>query len=390
MAESKKNYYEILGVSKTASADEIKAAYRKLAKQYHPDLHPGDAAAAEKFKEINEANETLSDAQKRKQYDFELEHPGMGAGGFGGFSGFGGGDGGGFGGFEDIFSSFFGGGFSGFGGGSAGAGGAAQSKVGEDIQKEMTLSFMDAAKGCRKTVAYMRNTPCESCKGTGAKGGTAFKTCARCGGKGVVQSVQNTVFGRTIRQGVCPDCGGTGKIITEKCADCKGKGYTRKEAEITFNVPAGVNTGSYIRKRGGGHAVQGGVPGDLIIVFKVEPHKLFVRDNFDLKIDVPVSFKTAALGGTVKVPTVEDTFDFTVPEGTQSGQIFTVRGKGIKSASGTTGNLIIRVIVEVPSHLTREQKRVLEETDAAIDLKQYDKRKKYSDAVEALYGSKPY
>lgn len=389
MAESKKNYYEILGVSKTASADEIKSAYRKLAKQYHPDLHPGDAAAAEKFKEINEANETLSDAQKRKQYDFELEHPGMGSGGFGGFSGFGGGDGAGFGGFEDIFSSFFGGGFSGFGGGN-GTGGAAQSKVGEDIQKEMTLSFMDAAKGCKKTVAYMRNAPCESCKGTGAKDGTAFKTCSRCGGKGVVQSVQNTVFGRTIRQGVCPDCGGTGKIITEKCADCKGKGYIRKEAEITFNVPAGVNNGSYIRKRGGGHAVQGGVPGDLIIVFKVEPHKLFVRDNFDLKIDVPVSFKTAALGGVVKVPGVDDTFDFTVPEGTQSGQIFTVRGRGIKSATGATGNLIIRVIVEVPSHLTREQKRVLEETDAAIDLKQYDKRKKYADVVESLYGTKPY
>lgn len=389
MAESKKNYYEILGVSKTASADEIKSAYRKLAKQYHPDLHPGDAAAAEKFKEINEANETLSDAQKRKQYDLELEHPGMGSGGFGGFSGFGGGDGEGFGGFEDIFSSFFGGGFSGFGGGN-GAGGAAQSKVGEDIQKEMTLSFMDAAKGCKKTVAYMRNAPCESCKGTGAKDGTAFKTCARCGGKGVVQSVQNTVFGRTIRQDVCPDCGGTGKIITEKCADCKGKGYIRKEAEITFNVPAGVNNGSYIRKRGGGHAVQGGVPGDLIIVFKVEPHKLFVRDNFDLKIDVPVSFKTAALGGVVKVPGVDDTFDFTVPEGTQSGQIFTVRGRGIKSATGATGNLIIRVIVEVPSHLTREQKRVLEETDAAIDLKQYDKRKKYADVVESLYGTKPY
>ena len=389
MAESKKNYYEILGVSKTASADEIKAAYRKLAKQYHPDLHPGDAAAAEKFKEINEANETLSDAQKRKQYDFELEHPGMGAGGFGGFSGFGGGDGAGFGGFEDIFSSFFGGGFSGFGGGN-GAGGSAQSKVGEDIQKEMTLSFMDAAKGCKKTVAYMRNAPCESCKGTGAKDGTAFKTCSRCGGKGVVQSVQNTVFGRTIRQGLCPDCGGTGKNITEKCADCKGKGYIRKEAEITFNVPAGVNNGSYIRKRGGGHAVQGGVPGDLIIVFKVEPHKLFVRDNFDLKIDVPVSFKTAALGGVVKVPGVDDTFDFTVPEGTQSGQIFTVRGRGIKSATGATGNLIIRVIVEVPSHLTREQKRVLEETDAAIDLKQYDKRKKYADVVESLYGTKPY
>ena len=216
MAESKKNYYEILGVDKKATADEIKAAYRKLAKQYHPDLHPGDAAAAEKFKEINEANETLSDAQKRAAYDYELEHPGMGGFGGGGFSGFG--EGGGFGGFEDIFSSFFGGGgggFSGFGGG----GGTAQSKVGEDIQKEMTLSFMDAAKGCRKTISYMRNAPCETCKGTGAKDGTAYKTCSRCNGKGVVQSVQNTVFGRTIRQGVCPDCGGSGRIITDKCPD---------------------------------------------------------------------------------------------------------------------------------------------------------------------------
>lgn len=362
MAESKKNYYEILGVDKKATADEIKAAYRKLAKQYHPDLHPGDAAAAEKFKEINEANETLSDAQKRAAYDYELEHPGMG--------GFGGG----------------GGGFSGFGGG----GGTAQSKVGEDIQKEMTLSFMDAAKGCRKTISYMRNAPCETCKGTGAKDGTAYKTCSRCNGKGVVQSVQNTVFGRTIRQGVCPDCGGSGRIITDKCPDCKGKGYTRKETEVTFNIPAGVDNGSYIRKRGGGHAVQGGTPGDLIVVFKVEPHKLFVRDNFDLRIEVPVSFRTAALGGTVKVPTVDDTFDFTVPEGTQSGQIFTVRGKGIRSASGSTGNLIIKVVVEVPSRLTREQKHQIEEADAAVDLKQYDKRRKYADNVEALYGTKPY
>lgn len=380
MAESKKNYYEILGVDKKASADEIKSAYRKLAKQYHPDLHPGDAAAAEKFKEINEANETLSDAQKRAAYDYELEHPGMGGfggGGQGGFSGFGG--------FEDIFSSFFGGGFSGFGGGSA-----AQSKVGEDIQKEMTLSFMDAAKGCRKTLSYMRNAPCTSCKGTGAKGGTAYKQCSRCGGKGVIQMVQNSVFGRTIRQSVCPDCSGNGKIITEKCVDCKGKGYLRQEESISFNVPAGVNNGSYIRKRGGGHSVQGGTAGDLIVVFKVEPHKLFVRDNFDLKIDLPISFKTAALGGVVKVPTIDDTFDLTIPEGTQSGQIFTQRGKGIKAANGQTGNLIIKIIVEVPTRLTRDQKRKIEETDSTIDLKQYDKGKKYSDNVEALYGKKPY
>lgn len=381
MAESKKNYYEILGVDKKATAAEIKSAYRKLAKQYHPDLHPGDAAAAEKFKEINEANETLSDEQKRAAYDYELEHPGMGGfgGGSGGFSGFGG--------FEDIFSSFFGGGgggFSGFGGG------AAQSKVGEDIQKQMTLSFMDAAKGCKKTFVYTRNAPCEQCKGTGAKGGNAYKTCGRCNGKGVVQSVQNTVFGRTIRQGVCPDCGGSGKIITEKCAECKGKGYTRKETEVTFNVPAGVDNGSYIRKRGGGHAVHGGTPGDLIVVFKVEPHKLLVRNNFDLTVELPVSFKLAALGGTVKVPTVDDVVDVTLHEGTQNGEVITMRGKGIKAANGATGNLIVKILVEVPSRLTKEQKRAIEEADSAVDLKQYDKRKKYADCMESLYGAKPY
>ena len=174
MAEAKKNYYEILGVDKKASAEEIKSAYRKLAKQYHPDLHPGDATAAEKFKEINEANEILSDSQKRAAYDYELEHPGMG--GMGGFEG-------GFGDFSDIFSSIFGGGFGGFGGARS-----AQSSVGEDIQREMTLSFMDAAKGCTKTFSYMRNEPCASCKGTGARGGTAYSTCSRCGGKGVVQT----------------------------------------------------------------------------------------------------------------------------------------------------------------------------------------------------------
>lgn len=192
MADSKKNYYEILGVDKKASADQIKSAYRKLAKQYHPDLHPGDAVAAEKFKEINEANEVLSDSQKRAAYDYELEHPGMG--------GMGGGFEGGFGDFSDIFSSFFGGGFGGFGGGAR----SAQSSVGEDIQREMTLSFMDAAKGCTKTFSYMRNEPCVSCKGTGARGGTAYNTCSRCNGKGVVQTVQNTMFGRTIRQGYVP------------------------------------------------------------------------------------------------------------------------------------------------------------------------------------------
>ena len=376
----KKNYYDILGVDKKATPEEIKSAYRKLAMKYHPDRNQGDEAAAEKFKEVNEAHETLSDQQKRAAYDYELEHPGMGGfGGFGGggFEGFGGG-------FEDIFSSIFGGGF---GGGAR----AQRSAVGEDIQREMTLSFMDAAKGCHKTIAYTRNEPCEACKSTGAKNGTEYSTCSRCQGKGVIQQVQNTMFGRTIRQSVCPDCAGTGRTIKEKCPECKGKGSLRKETTVSMDIPAGVDTGSYMKKKGMGQAApNGGTPGDLIVVFRVEPHKIFTRDRFDLKIDLPISYKIAALGGVVKVPTIDDTFDFTVPEGTQSGQVFTIRGKGIKSARNGTGNLIIRVVVEVPTRLSRSQRKEIEQMDSEIELKQCDRMKRYADNVETLYGKKPY
>ena len=379
----KKNYYDILGVDKKATPEEIKSAYRKLAMKYHPDRNQGNADAAEKFKEINEANETLSDSQKRAAYDYELEHPGMG--GMGGFGGFGGGAGG-FGGFEDlgdIFSNIFGGGF--------GGARTQRSEVGEDIQREMSLSFMDAAKGCKKTVSYMRNEPCSACSGTGAKNGTEYATCSRCQGKGVIQQVQNTMFGRTIRQAVCPDCAGTGRTIKEKCPECKGKGSTRKETTLTIDIPAGVDTNSYMKKKGYGQAApNGGVSGDLIIVFRVEPHKIFVRDRFDLKVDLPISFKTAALGGVVKVPTIDETIDFTIPEGTQNGQIFTIRGKGIKSARNGTGNLLLRVIVEIPTRLSKEQKKELEKLDKDIELKQYEKMKRYSDNIEALYGDKPY
>ena len=371
----KKNYYEILGVDKKATPEEIKAAYRKLAMKYHPDRNQGDEAAAEKFKEVNEAHETLSDQQKRAAYDYELEHPGMGAG-FGGFGG------GGFEDISDIFSSIF----SGFGGG----GRATRSNIGEDIQREMTLSFMDAAKGCKKTFSYMRNESCDDCKGTGAKNGTEYTTCSRCQGKGVVQQVQNTMFGRTIRQSVCPECNGNGKQIKEKCNSCKGKGVQRKETTLTIDIPAGVDTNSYMKKRGFGQAVQGGTPGDLIIVFRVEPHKIFVRDKFDLRVELPISYKIAALGGVVKVPTIDDTFDFTIPEGTQSGQVFTIRGKGIKSARGNVGNLILRVLVEVPTRLSKDQKKQIEKLDENVELKQCERMKKYNDNVESLYGQKPF
>ena len=378
MAE-KKDYYQILGVDKNASADQIKSAYRKLAMKYHPDRNQGNAEAAEKFKEINEAHEVLSDETKRKNYD-------MYGSADGNMGGFGGGFEGGFGDFSDIFSNIFGGGF-GFGGGTR----TARSEVGEDIQREMTLSFMDAAKGCKKTVSYTRNEPCASCKGTGAKNGTEYTTCSKCQGKGVIQMVQNTMFGRTIRQTVCPDCGGNGRTIKEKCPDCKGRGYERKETTVSMDIPAGVDNGSYMKKRGMGQAApNGGTPGDLIIVFRVEPHKILVRDKFDLRLDLPISYKIAALGGTVKVPTVDDTFEFTIPEGTQSGTVFTIRGKGIKSARGGTGNLILRVLVEVPTKLSRDQKKEIEKLDKEIELKQCDRMKRYSDNVEAMYGAKPF
>lgn len=373
MAE-KKNYYEVLGVGKNATEDEIKAAYKKLVKQYHPDLHPGDKLAAEKFKEINEANEVLSDKQKRAAYDYEQEHPGMGGMGGAGFGGFGG--------FGDIFDSIF----QGFGGSAS----VQRDTTGEDIQLSIDLSFMDAAKGCSREISYTRNEPCSSCNGTGAKGGSAMRTCSKCGGKGQVRYAQETMFGRTVRVGACPDCGGRGKIITDKCPDCKGKGFVRRDAKIRIDIPAGADTGSYLRKRGYGQAgTDGGAPGDLIIVIRVEPHKIFQRKNMDLYVELPISFRTAALGGTVKVPGLDDTFDYQIPEGTQSGTTFTVRGKGIKSRNGT-GNLYLKVFVEVPTRLTREQKKKISEAADSVDVKQYDKAKKYADNVGALYGINPY
>ena len=379
-----KNYYEILGVSKTASQDEIKSAYRKLVKQYHPDLHPNDPACAEKFKEINEANEVLSDEKRRKQYDFELEHPNMG--GFGGFSGGGGAGGGfsGFGGFEDIFGDIFGS----FGGGSRTR---AQAKSqGEDITVEISLSFLDAAKGCTKDITYTRNQPCASCKGTGAKNGTAYKTCEKCGGTGQVQYVNNSGFFRSVSVRACDECHGTGKKIIDTCPDCKGKGYVRSATKVTLNIPAGADTGSYMRKRGYGEASRnGGEAGDLIVVFKVEDSKIFRRKNFDLYVDLPISYKTAALGGKVEVPTIDDTFTYTIPEGTPSGKTFCVRGKGIRGARGS-GDLYIVVSVEIPAKLTREQKKLIEELDANLDVKQCEKMKRYKDNLQAMYGRNPY
>ncbi len=375
---AKKDYYEILGVSKNATPDEIKKAYRSQVKKYHPDLHPGDEACAEKFKELNEAHEVLSDEKKRKNYD-TFGDPNGNMGGFGGgASGFGG-----FGGFEDIFGDIFGG----FGGSRS----RAQTKTkGEDITIELSLSFLDAAKGCRREVVYTRNEPCSSCKGTGAKGGTAYKTCEKCGGSGQIQYTSSNGFFRSVNVRPCDECRGTGKKIIDSCKDCGGKGYVKAQTKLTLDIPAGADTGSYIRKVGFGEASRnGGTAGDLIIVMKVEPSKIFKRKNFDLYVEVPISFKTAAVGGKVKVPLIDDTIDYIIPEGTQSGKIFFVRGKGIKSSRGT-GDLYIVVTVEVPTKLSKEQKKILEELEDATDVKQCPQMKQYKDNVESMYGKNPY
>ncbi len=374
-----KDYYKILGVDKNASADDIKKAYRTLVKKYHPDLHPGDEQAAEKFKEINEAHEVLSDDKKRKNYDtFGDPNGNMGGFGGGGASGFGG-----FGGFEDIFGDIFGG----FGGGRS----RAQTKTkGEDIIIELSLSFLDAAKGCRREISYNRNEPCKSCKGTGAKGGTAYKTCDKCGGSGQIQYTTSNGFFRSVNVRPCDACGGTGKKIIDQCPDCKGKGYNKTATKLTLDIPAGADTGSYIRKAGFGEASKNGGPaGDLIVEIKVEHSKIFKRKGFDLYVEVPISFKTATLGGKVKVPLIDDVMDYAIPEGTQSGKIFFVRGKGIKTNRGI-GDLYIVITVEVPSKITKEQRKMLEKFDEDCSEKQYSQIKQYKDNVEAMYGKNPY
>ncbi len=373
MAE--KNYYDILGVSKTASQDEIKSAYRKLAKQYHPDFHPGDEKAAEMFKQVNEANATLSDEQKRKQYDYELEHPNLG--GMGGGNPFSGG----FGGFEDIISSMFGGGFGGFG-----SGGAPRQHRGADLEYTVKLSFLDAIKGCTREVSYMRNEPCSHCGGNGAKGGTAFRRCSHCGGTGRIKFQQNTIFGSTIQVGACPDCGGTGKKIMDKCPECKGKGSQRKETRFTINIPAGVDRDSSLRKRGYGNAApNGGESGDLYIRFQIEPHKLLRREDRDLYVTVPISYKTAVMGGKILVPAVDDPVELTIPEGTRSGTRFTMRGKGVRTVNGT-GNLIVTVEIDIPTKLARDQVKKLSEYEDAVGLKSCPEMQKYASNLSAIYG----
>lgn len=350
----KRDYYEVLGVSKTASADEIKKAYRSLAKKYHPDMNPGDKEAEAKFKEVNEAYDVLSDEGKRQKYD-QFGHaafdPSAGAEGFGGFGGFGDG---GFD-FGDIFSSFFGG-----GGGSRSSRNAAID--GEDIVTRLTISFDEAVFGCKKEISYPRVEACDECSGTGAEKGSKPETCATCHGTGRVTVQQQTMFGRMQSQRTCTACRGTGKIVKSPCKNCNGKGYVRVTKKTELTIPAGIDNGQRIIRRGQGSAGRnGGAAGDLIIEVTVKAHKFFERERNNVYCEIPISFATAALGGEIVVPGLggkDETFQ--IPEGTQTGTTFTLKGKGIADVNTKRkGDLIFMVVVETPKNLTAEQKKLL-------------------------------
>jgi len=361
MAEAKRDYYEVLGVDKNVTDDDLKKAYRKLAKKYHPDANLDNKEEAEKkFKEVNEAYEVLSDKQKRSMYD-RFGHSGpngyssdfSGFSGFEGFSGFGG-DGG----FDvdlgDIFSSFFGGGTS-----------RAQRKNGpqrgRDIRVRVDISFQDAAFGTTKEITINREEQCNTCNGSGCKPGSSPETCRACNGTGQVRTVQNTILGQMQTTRTCNTCAGTGKIVANPCQDCKGRGTVRKQRKIKFNIPEGIDNGQTISLRGEGEpGLRGGGPGDLYITISVKPDATFSRKGDNLSCSVHISFAQAALGAIIKVPTLQGEVDYDLPEGTQSGTTFTIKGKGIKNISGRgIGDLTFTVIVDIPKKLNNEQREII-------------------------------
>ncbi|MGM9928619.1 MAG: molecular chaperone DnaJ [Bacillus sp. (in: firmicutes)] len=349
---SKRDYYEVLGVSKTASKEEIKKAYRKLSKQYHPDINKADDAA-EKFKEIKEAYEVLSDDQKRAQYDqFGHTNPNQGFGG----GGFGGDFGGGFGGFEDIFSTFFGG-----GGGRRRDPNAP--RQGSDLQYTMTISFEDAVFGKETTIEIPREETCDTCSGTGAKPGTKSETCSHCSGTGQVNVEQNTPFGRIVNRTTCSHCRGTGKYIPNKCTTCSGTGKVKKRKKINVKIPAGIDDGQQLRVAGQGEpGVNGGPAGDLYVVFHVREHEFFERDGDDVYCEVPLTFVQAALGDEIQVPTLHGKVSLKIPAGTQTGTRFRLRGKGIPNVHGRgQGDQHIIVKIVTPKKLSDKQKQLLKE-----------------------------
>lgn len=380
MADEKRDYYEVLGVSKSASADEIKRAYRKLAKKYHPDMNPGDHEAEAKFKEANEAYEILSDEQKKARYDqfgFAGVDPNYGAGGAGGA---------GFDGFDmgDIFSSIFGGGAGGFGGGGFGGFGGQQRanpnapRRGDDLRADLTIDFMESIQGCEKQVEVKTLENCPECHGSGCADGSSPTTCPDCHGSGVVNVQQRTAFGIMQTQRSCSRCRGTGQIIDNPCKSCKGKGMVYKRKKITVNVPAGINDGQRISKRGAGDAGKNnGANGDLIVFISVRPDQRFAREGNDIYYQHTVTFVQAALGADLEIPTVHGKVKYKLPAGTQPGTQFRLRGQGAPDVrGGQRGDQWVNIQVEVPTNLTNTQRDALLAFDDAMAGRPSSSKKK--------------
>ena len=367
-----KDYYSVLGVDKNASDDEIKSAYRRLAKKYHPDINKTDEAA-EKFKEINEAYEVLGDSKKRANYDQFGSADGNPFGNGGGGGGFGDFFGGG-GGFSDIFGDIF----SAFGG----RGERVRAK-GKDINLSADLTFEEAAFGCEKNITITKHENCSACRGTGAKNGSEFTTCRECGGTGRVRFQQNTLFGTTIREAGCPKCNGTGKIIKEKCPDCNGKGEQKVTKTIKVKFPAGIDNGQTLRMRGEGNAPQGGgESGDLNIKVSVKPHKILIRKDNDLYMDLYVPFTTTLLGGKVEIPTLQGKYTLNIPELTASGTVMRIKNKGVKALQRDYyGDLLVTVKAEMSKNLDKATRNKIAELALNIGDNSYTK---YNDFLKKM------
>ena len=369
----KRDYYEVLGVQKGAGEDELKKAYRKLARKYHPDLNKDNPEAADKFKEVNEAYEVLSDKDKRAKYDqfgFAGVDPsyggGAGAGGFGG--GFDMGD------LGDLFGSFFGGGF---GGGRSQRRNAPQR--GESIRQTVVLSFEEAAFGCEKEISIERVEQCDTCRGTGCEKGTTAEVCPDCRGTGMVQQRRQTPLGFMSTSAPCGRCGGKGRIIHQPCKACHGSGQLRRRKTLKVTIPAGIDNGQTISLRGQGNAGRNGGPaGDLLIVIAVRPHEIFRREGTSVLCEAPITFTQAVLGAELEIPTIDGKVKYSIPEGTQSGTTFRLKGKGIPGLNGRArGDQYVTVYIETPRNLNREQKEALRKFSDTLGESNYEQRKSF-------------
>ena len=366
MAE-KRDYYEVLGVSKDASDADIKKAYRRMAKENHPDLHPGDAACEARFKEANEAYEVLSDADKRAKYDqygfaaFDPSGFASSAEGFGGFA--------------DILNDLFGGGFGGFGGSTQRSRNAP--RQGSDVRANIVIDFEEAVFGCQKELEIFKIEQCETCGGNGCAEGTTPEVCKTCHGTGSVMSSQRTPFGIMQTQTECPTCHGSGKIIHQPCQTCKGKGMVKRRRTVKVNVPAGIDNGQTLSLRGqGNHGTNGGPAGDLLVTVSVRSHEVFEREGTSILLEMPVTIAQATLGAELEVPTIDGKVKYSIPEGTQPGTVFRLRGKGVPSLrSGARGDQYVTVKVQIPKGLNSEQKDLLRQFDEAMGNKTEKKSK---------------